>query len=214
VVPLTAADVDRVKAYIAKHAAELPCPPMPVPPPRSSPPPCDAFGVFGTIFRELEWKTPVFYSRAVPKTPNASHILVLYGVLHGLLHERLRCFPPGGADLHREDDAGARTEPAATLQQQQPAAAAAARARPLSRRLQVTKLKKLQQYIESFQYNYTSVSSYFSLRKQRPLHQILGTARDIMREALPIRCLEAVLLGLGRVVISEVAAPIIIVNLV
>jgi hypothetical protein len=32
----------------------------------------DAFGVFGTIFRELEWKTPIFFWRAVAKTPNAS----------------------------------------------------------------------------------------------------------------------------------------------
>ena len=77
----------------------------------------------------------------------------------------------------------------------------------------VEKLRKMQKFIESFQYNYTE-STYFSLRKNRPLHQILGTAREIVRDALPIRCLEAVLLGLGRVVISEVAAPISIVNLV
>ena len=32
----------------------------------------DAFGVFGTIFRELERKKPPFYWRPVPKTPNAS----------------------------------------------------------------------------------------------------------------------------------------------
>ena len=33
----------------------------------------DAFGVFGAIFRELEWKTPIFSWRADPKTPNASY---------------------------------------------------------------------------------------------------------------------------------------------
>jgi hypothetical protein len=32
----------------------------------------DAFGVFGTIFRELEWKTRIISWRAVPKTPNVS----------------------------------------------------------------------------------------------------------------------------------------------
>jgi hypothetical protein len=32
----------------------------------------DAFGVFGTIFTEFDWKTPVFSWSAVPKTPNAS----------------------------------------------------------------------------------------------------------------------------------------------
>ena len=33
----------------------------------------DAFGVFGTIFRALEWKTPIFCWRVVPKSPNASY---------------------------------------------------------------------------------------------------------------------------------------------
>ena len=33
----------------------------------------DASGVFGAIFRELEWKTQIFPWRAVPKTPNASY---------------------------------------------------------------------------------------------------------------------------------------------
>jgi hypothetical protein len=32
----------------------------------------NAFGVFGTIFREPEWKMPIFSWRVVPKTPNAS----------------------------------------------------------------------------------------------------------------------------------------------
>lgn len=91
------------------------------------------------------------------------------------------------------------------------------------------KLRKMQKFIESFQYNYTD-STYFSLRKNRPLHQILGTAREVLgpvcrrphtfvsprprfnpthrcfscvspcvqivRDALPIRCLEAVFLAL------------------
>jgi hypothetical protein len=33
----------------------------------------DAFGVLGTIFRELEWKTPIFSWRVDPKTPNTSY---------------------------------------------------------------------------------------------------------------------------------------------
>ena len=45
----------------------------------------------------------------------------------------------------------------------------------------VEKLRKMQKFIESFQYNYTE-STYFSLRKNRPLHQILGTAREIVRD--------------------------------
>jgi hypothetical protein len=30
-----------------------------------------AFGVIGTTFRELEWKTIIFFERVVPITPNA-----------------------------------------------------------------------------------------------------------------------------------------------
>ena len=32
----------------------------------------DAFGLIGTTFRELEWKTQIFFERAVPISPNAS----------------------------------------------------------------------------------------------------------------------------------------------
>jgi hypothetical protein len=35
------------------------------------PSPYGAFGVFGIIYRELVWKTPIFSGRAVPKTPSA-----------------------------------------------------------------------------------------------------------------------------------------------
>ena len=31
----------------------------------------DAFGLIGTTFRELEWKTRIFFERAVPISPNA-----------------------------------------------------------------------------------------------------------------------------------------------
>jgi hypothetical protein len=31
----------------------------------------DAFGDIGSIFQELEWKTPIFSGRVAPKTPNA-----------------------------------------------------------------------------------------------------------------------------------------------
>jgi hypothetical protein len=35
----------------------------------------DTFGDIGTSFREFEWKTPFFYGRVVPKTPNAPYNL-------------------------------------------------------------------------------------------------------------------------------------------
>eukprot|EP01050_Picozoa_sp_SAG11_P008779 SAG11_NODE_789_length_7139_cov_5.205607_6_plen_247_part_00 len=58
-----------------------------------------------------------------------------------------------------------------------------------------SKLITLQHFIEGFQYNYTD-QTYFNLRKTRPLHQILSTAREMVREALLIRCLEAVFLAI------------------
>jgi hypothetical protein len=38
-----------------------------------------AFGVFGTIFRELGWETPILSWRAVPKTQNASYQVLAAG---------------------------------------------------------------------------------------------------------------------------------------
>jgi hypothetical protein len=43
--------------------------------------PYDAFGDFGTIPRELEWKPPIFSWRAFPKTPNAPQVLSLMGTI-------------------------------------------------------------------------------------------------------------------------------------
>ena len=58
-----------------------------------------------------------------------------------------------------------------------------------------SRLRQLQDLISSLQYNYTG-ANYFNLRKTRPLHQIIATGREIVREALPIRCLEAVFLAI------------------
>lgn len=53
----------------------------------------------------------------------------------------------------------------------------------------------MQEYITAFQYNHTP-STYFDQNKQRPLCRILSTARDIVRQGLPIKCVEAVFLAL------------------
>lgn len=53
------------------------------------------------------------------------------------------------------------------------------------------KLHAVQSYIEKLSYNFTGVN-YFDVRKQRPLGRILETAREITRQALPIKCVEAV----------------------
>lgn len=57
------------------------------------------------------------------------------------------------------------------------------------------RLAELQRFISAFQYNYTD-TNYFNVRKDRPLTRILDTARQITRDALPIKCVEATFLGL------------------
>ena len=53
------------------------------------------------------------------------------------------------------------------------------------------KVTSVQTYIEKLSYNFTGVN-YFDIRKQRPLGRILETGREITRQALPIKCVEAV----------------------
>ena len=45
------------------------------------------------------------------------------------------------------------------------------------------------------QYNHTS-AYYYNVSKKRPLPAILATAASILREPLPIKCIEAVFLGM------------------
>ena len=54
-----------------------------------------------------------------------------------------------------------------------------------------TKVQAVQACIEKLSYNFTGVN-YFDVRKQRPLGRILETAREITRQALPIKCVEAI----------------------
>jgi hypothetical protein len=39
--------------------------------------PYDAFGVIGITFRELEWKTLIFFEMAVPIIPDAWYVYTL-----------------------------------------------------------------------------------------------------------------------------------------
>ena len=59
-----------------------------------------------------------------------------------------------------------------------------------------TQLQTLQTYIESFEYNFLP-TTFFNKCKYRPLPRILETAKEVMRVSLPIRCLEAVYLGIA-----------------
>jgi len=56
-------------------------------------------------------------------------------------------------------------------------------------------LRLVQRYISSLQYNFVS-HTFFDTAKYRPLSRILDTAREIVRECLPIRCLEAAFVAL------------------
>eukprot|EP01065_Artemidia_motanka_P033227 TRINITY_DN40202_c0_g1_i1.p1 TRINITY_DN40202_c0_g1~~TRINITY_DN40202_c0_g1_i1.p1 ORF type:complete len:625 (+),score=155.49 TRINITY_DN40202_c0_g1_i1:70-1944(+) len=56
-------------------------------------------------------------------------------------------------------------------------------------------LSSLQRYIQQLQYNFLP-RTFFNCNKYRPLCRILDTAREVIREALPIRCLEATFVGL------------------
>ena len=56
------------------------------------------------------------------------------------------------------------------------------------------KLEKLSRYICAFEYNHTG-RPYFQLKRDRGVGHITTTAKEIMREALPIQCVEAVFLG-------------------
>ncbi|XP_043911435.1 tubulinyl-Tyr carboxypeptidase 2 [Protopterus annectens] len=56
-------------------------------------------------------------------------------------------------------------------------------------------LQAVQNYMKALQYNHTG-TQFFEIRKTRPLSGLMDTAREMIRESLPIKCLEAVILGI------------------
>ncbi|KAJ0026532.1 hypothetical protein NQD34_017532 [Periophthalmus magnuspinnatus] len=52
----------------------------------------------------------------------------------------------------------------------------------------------VQNYMKALQYNHTG-TQFFEIKKSRPLCGLMETAREMIRESLPIKCLEAVILG-------------------
>ncbi|XP_036406191.1 tubulinyl-Tyr carboxypeptidase 2 [Megalops cyprinoides] len=56
-------------------------------------------------------------------------------------------------------------------------------------------LQAIQNYMKMLQYNHTG-TQFFEIRKTRPLSGLMETAREMTRESLPIKCLEAVILGI------------------
>ncbi|KAG8443747.1 hypothetical protein GDO86_009066 [Hymenochirus boettgeri] len=56
-------------------------------------------------------------------------------------------------------------------------------------------LQAVQRYMKLLQYNHTG-TQFFEIRKTRPISGLMETAREMTRESLPIKCLEAVILGI------------------
>lgn len=57
------------------------------------------------------------------------------------------------------------------------------------------KLEAVQQYLNALQYNHTG-TQFFSVNKRRPVARLMETAKEIIRESLPIKCLEAVVVAI------------------
>lgn len=57
------------------------------------------------------------------------------------------------------------------------------------------KLLLIQKYISELQYDYTGLQ-FFEIKKGRPLCRLMDVAKSIIRESLPIKCLEAVVLAI------------------
>lgn len=57
------------------------------------------------------------------------------------------------------------------------------------------RLEAIQRYIRDLQYNHTG-TQFFEIKKSRPLTALMDIAKEMIREALPIKCLEAVILGI------------------
>ncbi|XP_051908153.1 tubulinyl-Tyr carboxypeptidase 2 [Hippocampus zosterae] len=53
----------------------------------------------------------------------------------------------------------------------------------------------VQNFMKALQYNHTG-TQFFEIKKNRPLCGLMETAREMVRESLPIKCLEAVILGI------------------
>ncbi|XP_073465651.1 tubulinyl-Tyr carboxypeptidase 1 [Aquarana catesbeiana] len=57
------------------------------------------------------------------------------------------------------------------------------------------KVEAVQRYIRELQYNHTG-TQFFEIKKTRPLTGLMDLAKEMTKEALPIKCLEAVILAI------------------
>ncbi|XP_064624154.1 tubulinyl-Tyr carboxypeptidase 1-like isoform X2 [Lineus longissimus] len=57
------------------------------------------------------------------------------------------------------------------------------------------RVNSVQKYMKALQYNHTG-TQFFEIRKNRPISGLMDCARDMIKDSLPIKCLEAVILGI------------------
>lgn len=57
------------------------------------------------------------------------------------------------------------------------------------------RLELIQNYMNELQYNHTGMQ-FFEVKKYRPISGLMEVAKDIIKESLPIKCLEAVILSI------------------
>jgi len=57
------------------------------------------------------------------------------------------------------------------------------------------RLERIQKYMTELEYNHTG-TQFYEIRKNRPVTGLMECAKEMIREALPIKCLEAVVLGI------------------
>ncbi|XP_783118.3 tubulinyl-Tyr carboxypeptidase 1 [Strongylocentrotus purpuratus] len=57
------------------------------------------------------------------------------------------------------------------------------------------RLEAIQDYMKELQYNHTGMQ-FYEIKKNRPLSGLMDSAKEMIRESLPIKCLEAVILGI------------------
>lgn len=56
------------------------------------------------------------------------------------------------------------------------------------------RLRAIQRYISAFEYNYTG-RTFVSLRRDKGMRHLIFSAKLLMRECLPIQCVEALFIG-------------------
>lgn len=57
------------------------------------------------------------------------------------------------------------------------------------------RLERIQKYMNELEYNHTG-TQFYEIKKNRPVTGLMECAKEMIREALPIKCLEAVILGI------------------